>query len=84
MTTKTDVHNPANVTEFTCPECGSHAYGTSCAGYTDAADKDAFWRDHAMGSCHGAGCRFTWPRRHDSRYFRVVGRQETFLIGKRP
>lgn len=36
---------------FTCPECGSHNFGT-CRGNSD--DSAFWWVD-----CHGDGCRWT-------------------------
>jgi len=38
--------------EFRCPKCGSSHFGTQNAH---------IW-EKAVGSCHGQGCRFTWPR----------------------
>lgn len=44
---------------FTCPECGSHEFGTSgCTGPLE----------EMLGHCHGNGCRFEWPRDEDDRY----------------
>jgi hypothetical protein len=47
--------------EFTCPECGSHSYGSSgCIGPIEAM----------IGHCHGDnGCKFSWPRSDDDKYF---------------
>lgn len=47
---------------FTCPMCGSHAFGTT-------ADRDGKrgkvdWAT-AEGHCGRPGCRFTWKRRLD-------------------
>jgi hypothetical protein len=47
--------------EFTCPECGSHCFGT----YSEGASSE--------GQCHGRLCRFTWNRLDDARYFRGTG-----------
>jgi hypothetical protein len=43
--------------QFTCPQCGSHCYGSSGLNCM-------------QGNCHGPnGCRFTWPRTEDAKYF---------------
>jgi len=52
--------------EFTCPECGSHYWGSDMSG--------GVYR----GGCHGRGadgqaCRFTWLRSNDSGYFKIRG-----------
>lgn len=55
-------------TEFTCPRCGSHFWGTAYHHGTD------FDFSKATGHCHGGdGCRFWWPRTEDARYMRPVG-----------
>lgn len=43
---------------FTCPKCGSHAWGTSAC--TLSTDK---W----IGHCHGTGCDFSWHRESKDR-----------------
>lgn len=69
--------------EFTCPKCGSHAFGTStldgkseglCHGYVEATQGDA-----APGVKHFPGpamtqCGFTWDRAEDSTVFQGTGR----------
>lgn len=54
--------------EFTCPDCGSHEWGTSLEGV-------------ARGECHGTlegqACRFTWFRSNDSKFFIVRGWEPT-------
>ena len=49
---------------FTCPSCGSHAFGTADFGRT--------------GHCNGyqglgQPCRFTWQRVDDALYFKGTG-----------
>ncbi len=55
--------------EFTCPECGSHNFGTSgCTGP----------EDQMVRHCHGyiregdgyQSCRFEWPIAEDAKYIR--------------
>ena len=50
--------------QFTCPECGSHHFGTS--NCTSPSDK---WVGHCHGYIGGQPCRFSWPRTDDSKYF---------------
>jgi hypothetical protein len=45
---------------FVCPRCGSSAFGTSFP--------------ENEGCCHGDGCRFTWNRDDDWKYFQHVVR----------
>lgn len=57
--------------EFTCPECGSHMFGTSDPGGAGCFGLSL----GAFGYCHGeSGCRFTWRRSEDDRYFSGTGR----------
>jgi hypothetical protein len=55
--------------QFTCPECGSHMFGTSNC---NAPDRAAM-----VGHCHGTekvlgrSCRFTWKRSDDAQYFKA-------------
>lgn len=51
--------------EFKCPECGSNRFGTSNCLAKNPADM--------IGHCHGAGCRFTWSRADDKKYFSERG-----------
>jgi hypothetical protein len=55
--------------EFTCPQCGSHMFGSGPP-------------NHLTGHCHGLlrgadglfrTCVFSWDRRDDSKYFRGTG-----------
>lgn len=47
---------------FTCPECGSHLFGTAI-GCGERPD---------YGHCNGQGCRFKWNRDDDRKYFAVT------------
>ena len=74
-------------TEFTCPLCGSHKWGTSCdelAAFNDlpasertVSNMSKIFDEHAIGWCHGytsAGpCQFKWQRRDDAKHFRGLG-----------
>ena len=42
---------------FTCPVCGSHAFGTE---HCDMPPEEQ------IGQCHGFGCRYTWRRSEDA------------------
>ena len=66
---------PTDDTEFTCPECGSHEFGTSNC-------RAPF--EEMKGHCNGVReadapgyaprrCTFTWARKDDEKYFKVVG-----------
>lgn len=61
--------------EFTCPDCGSHEWGTSLLGV-------------ARGECHGATrtgpCPFTWFRSDDSKYIIVRGWEPPTSITRKP
>jgi len=53
--------------EFLCPKCGGYTFGTygTSAGYPIS---------ESTGHCHGGpnednGCKFTWPRKEDWKYF---------------
>jgi len=59
--------NLIDVTEFTCPRCGSHKFGTSLNG--DPRDPHI-----GVGYCHNP-CGFSWRRSDDAKYFRKTGRQ---------
>lgn len=59
--------------EFTCPECGSHYWGT-----------DGLKTEELTGHCHGVinmvtDCDFSWPRSDDRKYFGPV----RFKVGDR-
>lgn len=64
-------------TEFTCPKCGSHEFGTSLD--MSALDDDS----RHTGHCHGAVgqmpsvrvCGFSWKRSDDASYFKSTGRK---------
>ena len=64
----------ADAAEFHCPNCGSDMFGTSCVGFEDAANQEAFWKENAKGHCNGyksgQRCGFTWERKFDGFYFR--------------
>ncbi len=47
---------PSITTEFECPWCGGHTFGTK--GSTGDWNK-------AIGHCHGKKCKFTWLRIDD-------------------
>lgn len=73
-----DLEDTIAQTEFTCPRCGGHEWGTYFEdGAFNPADINA-----GNGLCHGTVvttrsrtvCRFTWPRRDDAKYFRPTGR----------
>lgn len=58
--------------QFTCPQCGSHEFGSSDPGKPD----------EMRGHCHGTwtdaqgadrNCSFSWPRTEDSKYFKGLG-----------
>jgi hypothetical protein len=61
--------------EFTCPQCGSHYFGT--------AFKAGFDWSEAVGHCHGyvgtapdlRSCRFSWKRTDDATVFRPLQRE---------
>ena len=57
-----------DVTEFTCPVCGSHRFGTTIKGPPLDARTN-------VGHCHNIPCKFTWPRSDDAKYFHKTGRQ---------
>jgi hypothetical protein len=49
--------------EFHCPKCGGYRWGTSgCTG--PKVDQ--------RGHCSDLGCRFSWPRAEDWRYFQFT------------
>ena len=64
------VPNPELMSKrFTCPQCGSHAFGTG--------PLHPERMDEAEGYCHGRKgekgeqpCLFRWKRKDDARYFR--------------
>lgn len=75
--------------EFTCPNCGSHHFGTSVRGsqppssgpitQIDATPlTDEAWLALAEGMCNGyredeQRCNFAWPRAEDAKYFKSTG-----------
>lgn len=82
-------------TQFTCPECGSHAFGTHTtqgpiAEYTTSID------NKYMGVCHGYAeakkilsrheiapvkkCTFTWPREEDDKYLKGTNHYSPALM----
>lgn len=72
--------------EFTCPECGSHRFGSSNCNALTIEEMD--------GHCHGyifdrptdgvlehttrvKPCSFTWSRKEDDLYFKGTGQFES-------
>jgi hypothetical protein len=68
--------------QFTCPECGSHKFGSTCDGgaagpFPSAEEAQAYFARYAWGHCHGQvrtmhgekSCHFSWPRSTDAKYF---------------
>ena len=75
------VINIQPVREFTCPKCGSHAFGSSCPGLMavirqtrmlgENAQQRAMaehWDANAVGYC--SECSFQWPRNADGHFFK--------------
>jgi len=64
---------PANGDDgcFFCPKCDAFTeWGTSgCTGPKET------WVGHCYGE-HGCGCRFSWPRTDDSKYFKAKPTEE--------
>ena len=67
-------------TQFTCPQCGSHEFGTDLTG----VNLNRLDLNGGMGVCHGVRryvrgavaqypCGFRWQRRNDALYFRPTG-----------
>lgn len=62
---------------FDCPECGGRCFGTSGPPSEGLGADFSEW----IGHCHGddgdssSGCGFTWPRKDDWKYFKLVGTQ---------
>jgi hypothetical protein len=88
----TPMDKPDQIEEkiFTCPECGSHCWGTSSPGLSDMNLAELSQQELvelfdkiSVGNCHGhipsgdgssTSCRFTWPRSEDGKYFVGTGR----------
>jgi hypothetical protein len=70
-------------TEFTCPQCGSHKFGTvfedGVHGVLDASAMVGYcYGDKTVRSPVGirlVRCPFSWRRNDDAKYFRKTGRQ---------
>lgn len=71
-----ETENIKEVLMFTCPECGSHKFGTNNCLAEDAAEM--------TGECHGTlqrygaqraavACTFQWSRADDAKYFTGTG-----------
>jgi hypothetical protein len=58
---RTMVQDVVETREFTCPKCGSHAFGSA----------EVNGRYERM--CHGFGCRFAFPDTEDHLYFKGTG-----------
>ncbi len=74
--------------DFTCPKCGSHAFGTHTIEGVDATAGTSASGKY-LGVCHGYAevkrltgrhqtnpverCTFTWPREDDDKYFKGNG-----------
>lgn len=80
------------ITEFTCPKCGSHLWGSAVIyeKYNPAppgcVQGEGIGPLTLMGYCHGSGCHFSWKRDlDDALYMRGTGRfMETSVVGKKP
>ena len=71
-----------DITEFTCPRCGSHKFGTTLDPMRRLDLRTS------VGHCHGdrtvrtvggislVRCEFSWSRVDDAKYFRKTGEQQ--------
>lgn len=58
---------------FKCPDCGGSSFGSS---YERGVDSPPTRYCHGDDARNGrAGCRFSWPERHDWKYFSVNGKK---------
>ena len=52
--------------EFTCPQCGSHMFGSSnCTGPGPVTRHCHGYKEVALGSI---SCSFSWPESEDAKY----------------
>jgi hypothetical protein len=73
------------IPEFTCPTCGSHHFGTYYPNHRDISsfknieEAKNHFNNNAIGQYNGyirisdtqiKSCRFRWPRKDDSKYFK--------------
>jgi hypothetical protein len=59
----------AEDTQFTCPKCGAHEFGSSLGEANEITSRHCGGEDAG-----GAGdCDFSWSPRDDARYFKGTG-----------
>lgn len=82
-----------NDREFKCPLCGGFTFGTARdgaavpIGLVNDDEVLADFEAHAIGYCHGDGCKFTWRRTPEADALVFTGKKvdrPSTVVGKIP